>query len=448
MLPLLFSSRDRGVTQLPRERGVAPHSSFEPFSSTARRRPRTSICSHFESARVFSFAMPSKPRAAPHLRNREPENVLIALVGLSPAVLTETVFALLQEDPPLVPDRIVVLTTATGARLLRDAFFTRGTWAAFLDHLEAEAGSDLRNSIRFGPIDDCIRILPNADRSADLEDIRTQADNCAVAEYLLETLRAFTENDQIRVIASMAGGRKTAGALLHSVLTLLGRAHDRMTHVLVSDPWDRVPGFFFPGCPGTFVHPDTDDPLNSHQACVELAEVPFVPLRYLFRKELNRHPGSYLRLMDQLRSRALDLDREVSIEFTPAGGQLRVNHLPIQLSPREYALYLWFARRVLDHTGPLPSLNHLEADDLKQEAARHNHPQVPPSWVAPVLDSGNATEEDARRLLSSIRNKMKSAGIDPVAIDRLVPRRGRLSIQISTEKLTLNQNHPTTADRP
>ena len=42
---------------------------------------------------------------------RPPHTVLIALCGLSPAVITETVWALAHESPAILPDRVIVLTT-------------------------------------------------------------------------------------------------------------------------------------------------------------------------------------------------------------------------------------------------------------------------------------------------------------------------------------------------
>ena len=40
---------------------------------------------------------------------------LLAVTGLSPAIVTETIWALAQENPPILPDRVIFLTTATGA---------------------------------------------------------------------------------------------------------------------------------------------------------------------------------------------------------------------------------------------------------------------------------------------------------------------------------------------
>lgn len=40
--------------------------------------------------------------------------ILIAGMGTSPAVLTETVWALAHQEQPVVPDEIVVITTKSG----------------------------------------------------------------------------------------------------------------------------------------------------------------------------------------------------------------------------------------------------------------------------------------------------------------------------------------------
>ena len=42
--------------------------------------------------------------------------ILLAVSGMSPAILTETVWALAREKPRIVPDEVIVLTTTAGAR--------------------------------------------------------------------------------------------------------------------------------------------------------------------------------------------------------------------------------------------------------------------------------------------------------------------------------------------
>ena len=47
--------------------------------------------------------------------------ILIAGMGTSPAVLTETVWALAHQEQPVVPDEIVVITMKSGKEALRKA---------------------------------------------------------------------------------------------------------------------------------------------------------------------------------------------------------------------------------------------------------------------------------------------------------------------------------------
>src|SRR5690625_2403837 len=165
---------------------------------------------------------------------------LVASIGLSPAVLTETIWALATaSEDPVVPERVIVVTTSLGRRRLDEALFDQGGWEALLIALE-ERGIPVEGRLKFGNIGDSIRAFPSADRSAELDDIRSEADNGIVAETLCEIVRGLADDEERPIIASLAGGRKTTGALLHSVMTLFGRAQDRLTHVLVDRKSTRL----------------------------------------------------------------------------------------------------------------------------------------------------------------------------------------------------------------
>src|ERR1035437_8468964 len=56
--------------------------------------------------------------AKPSTLNPQPSTILLAVTGMSPAVLTETVWALAQEKEPVIPDRIVVITTISGRQAI------------------------------------------------------------------------------------------------------------------------------------------------------------------------------------------------------------------------------------------------------------------------------------------------------------------------------------------
>jgi CRISPR-associated protein (TIGR02584 family) len=230
------------------------------------------------------------------------------VTGESPAILTETVWALAHETPALIPSRVVVVTTTTGAARLQTElrsplahFSGRSAWQALRDELlagrpDAERLLVLEQThVITGPAgaDGCARPL---------DDLRTRADNAAAADFILDAARRITANPDTLLVASIAGGRKTMGALLYAALTLVGRETDRLTHVLVNSPFDQRldPPFFFPPAKPvrhTF-SPRAGKPAihSSATAVIELAEVPFVPLRNGF-EELKRPAGSFAGLV-------------------------------------------------------------------------------------------------------------------------------------------------------
>lgn len=369
-------------------------------------------------------------------RIAEKQIVLLSLVGTTPAVLTETVYALAQRKPAIIPDRIVAVTSAGGRSVLKRQLFDQGAWDALHQKLKTlkKVPAD---KLRFGPIAECIRVFASADRKAELEDIRTAEDNEAVAEFLMELVRSFTDNDSIRLIVSIAGGRKTTSALLHSVMTLLGRGDDMITHVIVSDPWSSIPNFFFPGCPGTFKDPVTGKDVRSKDARLDLAEVPFVPLRYLFKRELEKSPGSYLQLIQQLRARAINVDSELSIRVDTRSGDVAINEKKLRFGPNEFLFYLYFAQRTKNRKKAIEGLNTIEAE-LTALKESHRRDTDPERWANRALRGSRFDpSEDLRKWAASIRKHLKRAGFDSGQIERLVPHRGYLAIDVPAEHIEI-----------
>jgi CRISPR-associated protein (TIGR02584 family) len=363
------------------------------------------------------------------------QTVLLSLVGTTPAVLTETVYALAHRKSPIFPDRVVVATTGPGRDILIEQLFSRGNWKALLKHLR-ERTKMPKNKLVFGPIADSIRVFPSADRSRELDDIRTGEDNEAVAEFLMELVRSFTENDSIDLIVSLAGGRKTTSALLHSVMTLLGRSQDIITHIIVNDPWTTFSDFFYPGCSGVFKDPNSGKRLKSSDAILDLAEVPFVPLRYLFKRDLEKSAGSYLELIHRLRTRTVNLEDELSIQIETATGEVKINERLLRFSPNEFLLYLYFAKRAAAGELPVESYT-ATGDGLAALKKLHEPPNDFGHWASKALAGRFDAAEDTRKWAGNIRTQLKKAGFDTVQIERLVPRRGYLGIEIPPEHIEI-----------
>ena len=55
-----------------------------------------------------------------------PPTILLAVTGMSPAILTETVWALAHEKPAIIPERVVAVTTITGRQAIERALVALG----------------------------------------------------------------------------------------------------------------------------------------------------------------------------------------------------------------------------------------------------------------------------------------------------------------------------------
>lgn len=376
-----------------------------------------------------------------------PHTTLLAVCGMSPAILTETLWALAHEDTPCLPDEIIVVTTTCGrVELERELFTPRPDWAGRTvwqtlrySLLGANAEHDPRLQFR-----ECRLITlpdPTTGRAREVDDLRTQLENAAAAELLLDEVRRLTANDDTRLIASLAGGRKTMGALLHAAISLLGRRQDRLTHILVSAPFDQTtlrPRFFFPGQPGgDFLLPSPAGgnlPAPAAQATLELADVPFVPLHNLFRDHLGRAPGGFRQLMQTAAGLVDELSRPITVDWQPAASTARwvatFDGTPVVLTGRDIPFYDFLWHRARQGQPPLPSHGEALEHFLPHlRAWAPLHPEVP-------LDHGGCDwreerqepdADDLRKRLESLRNRLRRAGLGTL-IPVLFPVRGPLGM--------------------
>ena len=207
---------------------------------------------------------------------RERRLRLLAITGLSPQVVTETVWALAMRAPPLCPDEIVLLTTTEGAAAAERLL------PAALDDLSARLGLPLPQP----------QIVVMRDRAGrPLGDIAGAEDNQAAADAITTTIRTATADPDLRLHVSIAGGRKTMGCLAGMALSLFGREGDGLSHVLVDPRFQAREDFFFPPEPPRLLPLPGGGALSTAECRIVLAEIPFVRLRGQWRPMVLRPPA-------------------------------------------------------------------------------------------------------------------------------------------------------------
>jgi CRISPR-associated protein (TIGR02584 family) len=270
------------------------------------------------------------------MQNQFPRRILLAVTGLTPQIVTETLFALaVDAEEKFIPTEIHVITTLEGAERVR---------LSLLDEHSGQFHALCREyglpEIAFSVSH--IHVIPDA-AGLPLDDIRTPQDNLRAADYISHLIRDFCRDDQAALHVSIAGGRKSMGFFVGYALSLFGRLQDALSHVLVNDPFESLPDFFFPPKQGRVLHARDGRPVHTDGARIMLAEIPFVRLRGGVPASLLSGNASFAETVNGIQS-GLSF---ISLSFDKQKRSICCGGKWLILPPTLFAFYLWIAKRCL-----------------------------------------------------------------------------------------------------
>lgn len=253
--------------------------------------------------------------------SRSGRTILVAVVGESPAVVTETLWALAREKGESV-DEVRVITTSRGKRTIVGTLLDNGR--VRFDGCCRECGLN-PEQVKFG--EDTIEVL--TDGVSELADIRNSRENQLAADRICELIRGWTAEPGTRLHCSAAGGRKTMGIYLTMAMMLYGRAEDRLWHVLVEpEDFERCKDFLHPyRKPRRLAVRDKAGKvirqLSTADVRLDLAEIPFVRLRELDPAEVAQGTRSYSQIVGEAQGRLRFLSEAVSVTIQRAQGSYK-----------------------------------------------------------------------------------------------------------------------------
>jgi len=358
--------------------------------------------------------------------------ILLAVTGLTPQVVTETLYALACHTvAPWIPDEIHLITTATGAENARLNLLLPGGW---FHRLCADYGLPV---IAF-PVSN-IHILCDASGKA-LDDIRTPQHNTLAADFITETMRRLTEPTNTELHVSIAGGRKTMGYYLGYALSLYGRPQDRLSHVLVSEPYETNREFYYPT---PYDHPihhrrgDKEITVDARNARIELADIPFVRLRGGLPVELLEGEARFSEAV----AAAQGGGREIGLVIDLRERRVTASGEVVRLSTQNFALLLWLARRRKAGLGPIQcaKAGNVEAADeylaiCRQLDAEDDRTRnslkggMDSTWFSPAKT----------RLHDALTRALGKSGAAPYLIHASGPKKGdRFELTLAAEHIHL-----------
>lgn len=140
------------------------------------------------------------------------------------------------------------------------------------------------------------------------------------------------------------------GFFIGYALSLFGRVQDRLTHVLVSEPYENNRDFFYPTQFPREIFNQLGEPLDAAAAKIMMADIPFVRLREGLPDNLLRGEAGYSEAVRAAQQRIVP---PVSVRFDVDSRTVFCGNVPVRMSPSSFAVYLWMSRRAFEGQPPL-----------------------------------------------------------------------------------------------
>ena len=262
------------------------------------------------------------------------KNILLAVTGLSPQVITETLYALHQNNQKV--DAIHVITTRDGKeRIYADLLAGKiGYYFLYLEEYGIEP-----SSIDFSHRN--IHVITD-EYGIEIPDIANESDNERLLKMCLDLTFLFTRDTDTVVFFSVAGGRKTMSSCLTLAAQMYGRNQDRLYHVLISPEFESNKDFYYPPKKSRPVElrDKNGQPFfkETRYAEVNLIHIPFVSIREQLAPDLLKEPKDPATLM-------LYLIKEDAYRLVVnlISRKIIYKTIELDLMPSRMALYAFFA---------------------------------------------------------------------------------------------------------
>jgi CRISPR-associated protein (TIGR02584 family) len=269
--------------------------------------------------------------------------ILVASVGLSPQVVTETLHALWRAEAWL-PDRLVLLATPRAAALARAVLLDPdgGAIAAWGRDWAVPGAAALAATAEVALAD------------TDSGDVDAERAAAALAECAWRVLAPLTADPETALHISIAGGRKPIAAILGILMSVLGRPQDRLSHVLVQPDTAVAAGLFYPA--------PAPRPVVSGGVVFDAADLRVTLVLIPFPR-LARGPqatGALQDFFDRLASET----RPQRLAIDLAAGRMLWDGAPLDLPPAVGAFLAWIGAEQAAGRAGVPRTGAARADYL------------------------------------------------------------------------------------
>ncbi|BBO79934.1 hypothetical protein DSCO28_05000 [Desulfosarcina ovata subsp. sediminis] len=276
----------------------------------------------------------------PHQFSRR---ILLVIIGKTPQIFTETLYKLSVKNTPLfIPTETHIITTKEGARSANLALLGVGKRHGEFHRFCADFGF---TDIRFDS--EHIHIIADTEGQF-IDDNQSTAHNKVASDFITDKVREFTLDDNSALHLSLAGGRKTMSFYAGYALSLYGRMQDRLSHVLVNEPFQNNPDFFYPRPKPKRIEIGNTY-YSTDEAKIILSDIPYVRMRYQVPEGLLNGNAGFQATVDIIQRFA----QPETIEIDIVQKRLMLNGIEVPMPNADLAFYLWMCERKKSGEPPL-----------------------------------------------------------------------------------------------
>lgn len=294
------------------------------------------------------------------------KNILVSVVGMTPQVVTETLYGLWLQK--IIIDEIYVLTTAPSPV---EKFLQQ--------YLPKLARRCKIPQPKFNPRKNLI--VHADDENIFAEDVDSTYRSSSFTDLTCRLLFSLTSDHNNIVHCSLAGGRKTMSISMVVAMMLFGRETDTLSHVLVTKEFERSQKAF---------------PTGNDDDQVKLIFVPYIRLRNNLPHIKKYGERTFTELLKIAQQELDSRNKKPSIKKNPSTHSIVFEGVEVKLQPLQYAFYTY----LLDKKKVIASKGYFEQGEFEKFYNKINR------RISERTVTYNV--ETLRKLRSEINAKIKS----------------------------------------
>jgi len=265
--------------------------------------------------------------------------LFVFVLGTTPQIITETIYALSQKKPPIYPDSLYIITTKTGKDRVQKTLIDQDIIGSLIREYKLPHLS----------LSDDSFVLIKDYENHELDDIRDTKANESTGNLITQFIKNLTADMGSRLHCSIAGGRKTMSFYLGAALQLFGRPWDKLYHILVTPEFESNPSFFYKPKKNRIIEIQLMDgtikKVNTKDAVIELAELPFIRLS----SKLALHKQDFQSLIEEGQQEIDTATLQAELRLNLADRTIYIGNTLIEMVPIQLMIYSAMLRQKIAH---------------------------------------------------------------------------------------------------